>query len=50
MFISNTYLTDNCSPARKLSFKKWSCSPQLTLMLCFGLMLHPTPIYQSQSQ
>jgi len=27
MFISNTYMTDNSSPARILSLKKWSCSP-----------------------
>jgi len=29
MFISNTYITDNSSPAMILSFKKWSCSSQL---------------------
>jgi len=33
MLISNTYITDNSSPARILSFKKWSCSPQLMLIL-----------------
>jgi len=42
MFISNNYITDNRSPARILSL--------LMLMLCFGQMLHPPPIYQSQSQ
>jgi len=50
IFISNIYIIDKSSPARILSFKKWSCSPQLMLMLCFGLMLHPPSIYQSQSQ
>jgi len=49
MFISNTYITD-WSPVRILSFKNWSCSPQLMLMLCFGLMRYPPPIYQLQSQ
>jgi len=33
MLISNIYITDNCSPATILSLKKWSCSPQLMLMM-----------------
>jgi len=45
MFISNTYITDNSSPARILSFTDVD-----VVMLCFVLMRHPSPINQSRSQ
>lgn len=45
MFISNTYITDNSSPARILPFKKCKLQPSTDVdvvfchvMLCFGLM------------
>jgi len=53
MFISNTYITGNnvwpgyCHLKSEVS--ALNCHVDV-VMLCFGLMLHPPPIYQSQSQ
>jgi len=50
IMFSNTYITDNSSPVRILSFKKWSCSPRLMLMMSCGVLVWCVTLYQSRSQ
>jgi len=44
-----TYITDNSSPARILSFKKWSCSPQLMLLMSCCVLVWSSTLHLSSN-
>jgi len=44
------YITDNSSPSRILSFKEWSCSPQLMLMLSCCVLVWCSTLHRSTNQ